>query len=45
MPMMNFTQERFMQPREETILFIKQMARMYRTERQSDNTQVVVGLN
>lgn len=40
-----FTQEQLIQPRESTILLIKQMARMYRTVKQSDGTHVVVGLN
>ena len=39
------TQEQLIQPRESTILLIKQMARMYRTVKQSDGTHVVVGLN
>ena len=39
------TQETFIQPRESTILLIKQMARMYRTVKQPNNTQVVVGMN
>ncbi len=39
------TQEHFIQPRESTILLIKQMARMYRTIEKQDNTRVVVGLN
>jgi hypothetical protein len=39
------TQENLIQPRESTILFIKQMARMYRTVRQPDNTYMVQGLN
>ena len=39
------TQENLIQPYESTILFIKQVARMYRTVKQQDNTRVVVGLN
>ena len=39
------TQENLIQPHESTILFIKQVARMYRTVKQQDNTRVVVGLN
>jgi hypothetical protein len=39
------TQENLIQPRESTILFIKQLARMYRTVRQPDNTYMVQGLN
>ena len=39
------TQENLIQPRESTILFIKQMARMYRTVKQPDNTYMVQGLN
>lgn len=39
------TQEQLIQPRESTILLIKQMARMYRTVKGKDNTLVVVGLN
>ena len=39
------TQEQLIQPRESTILLIKQMARMYRTVKQSDVTHVVVGSN
>lgn len=39
------TQDNFMQPNEATILFIKQMARMYRTVKQLDNTYLVEGLN
>ena len=39
------TQERLIQPRESTILLIKQMARMYRTVKGNNNTVVVVGLN
>jgi hypothetical protein len=39
------TQEQLIQPRESTILLIKQMARMYRTEKRPDGTHVVVGLN
>lgn len=39
------TQEQLIQPRESTILLIKQMARMYRTEQRPDGTRVVVGLN
>ena len=39
------TQEQLIQPRESSILLIKQMARMYRTVKQSDGTHVVVGLN
>ena len=42
--MINFTQEHFLQPSEATLLFIKQMARTYRTVKQPDNTHVVVGL-
>lgn len=40
-----FTQENLIQPKESTILFIKQMARMYRTVKQPNNTQMVVGMN
>lgn len=40
-----FTQENLIQPNKSTILLIKQMARMYRTVKQSDNTLVVQGLN
>ena len=39
------TQENLIQPRESTILLIKQVARMYRTVKQPDNTFVVQGLN
>lgn len=39
------TQETFIQPRESTILLIKQMARMYKTVKQPDNTYMVQGLN
>ncbi len=39
------TQENLIQPHESTILFIKQMARMYRTVKQPDNTYMVQGLN
>lgn len=39
------TQENLIQPRESTILFIKQLARMYRTVRQPDDTYMVQGLN
>ncbi len=39
------TQENLIQPRESTILLIKQMARMYRTVKKPDNTFVVQGLN
>lgn len=39
------TQENLIQPRESTLLFIKQMARMYRTVKQPDNTYMVQGLN
>ena len=39
------TQENLIQPRQSTILFIKQMARMYRTVKQPDNTYMVQGLN
>ena len=39
------TQEQLIQPRESTILLIKQMARMYRTVKGNNNTRVVVGLN
>lgn len=39
------TQENLIQPYESTILLIKQMARMYKTVKQQDNTRVVIGLN
>ena len=39
------TQETFIQPRESTILLIKQMARMYKTVKQPDTTYMVLGLN
>lgn len=39
------TQETFIQPRESTILLIKQMARMYKTVKQPDKTYMVQGLN
>lgn len=40
-----FTQDNLIQPKESTILFIKQMARMYRTVKNPDNTIMVEGLN
>ena len=40
-----FTQDNLIQPQESTILFIKQMARMYRTVKNPDNTIMVEGLN
>ncbi len=39
------TQEPLIQPRESTILLIKQMARMYRTVKGPNDTFVVEGLN
>lgn len=39
------TQDNLIQPRESTILLIKQVARMYRTVKQPDNTYVVQDLN
>ena len=45
MPMQIFTQDNLIQPKESTILFIKQMARMYRTVKNPDNTIMVEGLN
>ena len=45
LPMQISTQENLIQPYESTILLIKQMARMYKTVKQQNNTCVVVGLN
>ena len=39
------TQDHLIQPSESTIFLIKQMARMYRTVKQQDNTILVQNLN